>query len=176
MVQQYISNIFGNGLPIFNRVAPAEIVLTDNARGSTFEFPTGTVIGEPMVLVYGAVAVTADQLTVSPGGKNVITTAQCTSLTITFVDNHNANKIDADPYYNWVPSFTLGYPRMINPFRMVMDKSLITVNTAGVVTVGNVALVYLLYFFQNDLINALRPYYNTTKEVQQAVAQYYAEI
>lgn len=174
--QLVLSALFGNGVPKYNRVVTAEIVLTNVAtRGGTFQFPTGTVLGNENVLVYGLQAFTAGQQTISPGGATVIPANAATSLIIDVVDTNSDHRINQSPYFNWISSLNLGYPYMLNPFRIQMDKSLITVVDTANLTANQVALIGLLYFTQQDLTKILTAYYGAA-DAAQMVQEYYNSI
>jgi|GEM_PF-6572598 hypothetical protein len=171
-VQIITSNIFGSGVPVFNRVTVVEIQLQTITLNAPFQFPNGSPIGIDKVLVYGLQTFTADQQSLSAGGKTVIPAAGASSLMIDLVDDNSDHRINNTPYYNWISSLNLGYPYMFNPFRLVMDKSnVIIVNTANL-TVNQVALVGLLYFTEADLVKLLTPEYGAA-QAQTIVNEYY---
>ena len=133
------------GIPVTERSLTVEVKLTSVNNGSQFVFPDNQIIRGQNVTVYGIEVFTADQVTKSPGGNDLVTLDGAKGLVLNFLDDNSINKVNQMPYYSLVASYNSGVVREFKPFKMVLQKCFVQVTDSTNLTANQAILVNLIY-------------------------------
>ena len=133
------------GIPVTERSLTVEVKLTSVNNGSQFVFPDNQIIRGQNVTVYGIEVFTADQVTKSPGGNDLVTLDGAKGLVLNFLDDNSINKVNQIPYYSLVASYNSGVVREFKPFKMVLQKCFVQVADSTNLTANQAILVNLIY-------------------------------
>jgi hypothetical protein len=133
------------GIPVTERSLTVEVKLTSVTNGSQFIFPDNQIIRGQEVTVYGIEVFTADQVTKTPGGNTLISSAGAQGLVLNFLDNNSINKVNQMPYYSLVAAYNSGVVREFKPFKMVLQKCFVQVTDSSNLTANQAILINLIY-------------------------------
>jgi hypothetical protein len=99
----------------------------------------------------GAIAYSSTTLVTSPNGRSAITATGEQSITATFVDTFNQEIIHNYPLRDLDPYFTGGFYRDIQPFKLQLTKSYISINSITGLTANESVLLNILYYTDKDV-------------------------
>lgn len=133
------------GIVVTEKSLLVEVVINSTAVGSIFTLPDNQILRQPNVEVYGVEVFNADQLSKSPGARNIVTALGSTGIVLTLQDNKSINRINQAPYLSLNSSVNNGIIREFKPFKMVLTKSFITVLDGTNLIAGQAAVLNIIY-------------------------------
>lgn len=100
------------------------------------------------IYITGIQVFDANQITISPQGKNVVPTL--TGITLTLMDKYNMEMIFQYPTFDLNSANVGGFYRDINPFYLQLTKSYITILDPAGLTAGESVMLNVFYVTAAD--------------------------
>jgi hypothetical protein len=133
------------GIPTTERSLVVEVQLTSINQGSQFVFPDNQIIRGQNIMVYGFEAYTSSTVSKTPSGNSLVTDNGASGLTLNFLDDKSINLVNQIPY-NALNTYLLGgVVREFKPFRMVLQKSFVSISDSTSLTINQSILLNILY-------------------------------
>jgi hypothetical protein len=133
------------GIPTIERSLVVEVQLTSINQGSQFVFPDNQIIRGQNIMVYGFEAYTSSTVSKTPSGNSLVTDNGASGLTLNFLDDKSINLVNQIPY-NALNTYLLGgVVREFKPFRMVLQKSFVSISDSTSLTINQSILLNILY-------------------------------
>lgn len=133
------------GVVVTEKSLLVEVAINSVATGSIFTLPDNQILRQPNVEVYGVEVYNADQLTKTPGNRDTVSALGSTGLAVTLQDNKSINRINQAPYLSLNTAVNNGIIREFKPFKMVLTKSFITILDGTNLSVGQAAVLNIIY-------------------------------
>lgn len=133
------------GIPTTERSLVVEVQLTGVNVGSQFVFPDNQIIRGQNIMVYGFETYTSSTVTKTPSGNTLVSDNGGAGLTLNFLDDKSINLVNQIPY-NALNTYLMGgVVREFKPFRMVLQKSFVSISDSTNLTVNQSILLNILY-------------------------------
>jgi hypothetical protein len=99
------------------------------------------------IILYGIEAYSADQLTNTSDGSDILSAADTLGVTVTLKDNQNNEFIYQMPYYNLIRSNNGGFVILLEPKIINLTDCYVQINNALGIVSGDVAVFNFYYDF-----------------------------
>jgi hypothetical protein len=133
------------GIPVTERSLVVEVQLTSINQGTQFVFPDNQIIRGQNIMVYGFESYTASSVTKTPSGNSLVTDSGASGLTLNFLDDKSINLVNQIPY-NALNTYLMGgVVREFKPFRMVLQKSFVSISDSTNLSINQSILLNILY-------------------------------
>lgn len=133
------------GVVVTEKSLLVEVAITSTSTGSIFTLPDNQILRQPNVEVYGVEVFNNSQLSLSPGGRAVVTPSGSLGIAVTLQDNKSINRINQAPYLSLNTAVNNGIIREFKPFKMVLTKSFITILNGSDLSTGQAAVINIIY-------------------------------
>ena len=133
------------GIPTTERSLVVEVQLTSINQGTQFVFPDNQIIRGQNIMVYGFETFTQSTVSKTPSGNTLVSDNGGGGLTLNFLDDKSINLVNQMPY-NALNTYLLGgVVREFKPFRMVLQKSFVSISDGTNLTVNQSILLNIIY-------------------------------
>jgi hypothetical protein len=133
------------GIPITERSLVVEVQLTSVNVGTQFVFPDNQIIRGQNIMVYGFETYSSESVSKTPSGNTLVSISGGAGLTLNFLDDKSINLVNQIPY-NALNTYVMGgVLREFKPFRMVLQKSFVSISDSTSLTANQSILLNILY-------------------------------